>query len=75
MKKFILSLIRAYQRFLSLDTGILTPVIPSCRFTPTCSEYTYQAISKYGILPGVWLGLKRFLRCQPWSQPGTDPLL
>ncbi|MFA4180480.1 membrane protein insertion efficiency factor YidD [Xylanibacter rodentium] len=60
--------IRFYQRCISP----LTP--PACRFTPTCSEYTRQAIVKYGPLKGVWLGLKRILRCHPWGGRGYDPV-
>ena len=66
MKKPILVLIRFYQKYLA--TG------KDCRFQPTCSEYTYQAISRYGIIPGSWLGVKRIVRCHPWSKGGNDPL-
>lgn len=45
-----------------------------CRFTPTCSDYTYQAIQKYGAAKGSWLGLKRIVRCAPWSKGGFDPV-
>ena len=45
-----------------------------CKFEPTCSEYTKQAIEKYGIFQGIWKGLKRFLRCNPFSKGGYDPL-
>jgi putative membrane protein insertion efficiency factor len=77
MKKIFLFLIRFYQKYLSFDQGwakflFLTDKV--CRFRPTCSEYTYQAIEKYGILLGVWLGLKRIARCHPWSKGGDDPL-
>lgn len=77
MKKVFLSLIRFYQKYLSFDTGwakklFLTERV--CRFQPTCSEYTYQAIEKYGILKGSLLGFKRILRCHPWSIGGEDPL-
>ncbi len=78
MKKFILQLIKLYQKtkffhkplFKSLfltDTG--------CRFTPTCSQYSYQAIEKYGIVKGIFLSLKRIIRCHPWSKGGYDPIL
>ena len=50
----------------------LTP--PSCRFTPTCSEYSMQALNKYGFLKGSWLTIKRILRCHPFSKGGYDPL-
>ena len=60
MKKIMLSLIRFYQRNISPYTP------PSCRFTPTCSAYAVQAITKYGALKGGWLTLKRLLRCNPF---------
>ncbi len=57
-----------YQKF-------ITPYTPaSCRFTPTCSEYAKQAIIKYGPLRGLWLALKRILRCHPWGGSGYDPV-
>lgn len=60
MKKLFLALIRFYRRNISP----LTP--PSCRFTPTCSAYAYEAIEKYGALKGGFLALKRILRCHPF---------
>lgn len=68
MKRIVLAVIRFYQRlkFLFL-TG-------QCRFTPRCSEYTYQAIEAYGIIHGLWLGVKRIVRCHPWSKGGEDPV-
>lgn len=45
-----------------------------CRYTPTCSQYAYEAISKYGIFKGGWLALKRLLRCHPWGGSGYDPV-
>ena len=60
MKKLFLSMIRFYRKHISP----LTP--PSCRFTPTCSQYAYEAINKYGALKGGWLALKRLLRCHPF---------
>lgn len=66
MKRLILSAIRFYKRFLSLPGY--------CRFSPTCSEYTYQAIERYGILRGSILGGKRIFRCHPWNAGGFDPL-
>ncbi len=76
VKKFFLFLIRIYQKTLSPDTGWWSYKNPygHCRFYPTCSEYTYQAIQKYGILRGGWKGLKRIIRCHPFSSGGYDPL-
>ena len=64
MTRGLLWLIKAYQ-------GFLSPYLPSsCRFTPTCSEYTYQAVERYGVLRGLWLGVKRLGRCHPYSSGG-----
>ena len=69
MKNIILNLIRLYQKT-SLFHGIIARQLfltdKVCRFTPTCSEYTYQAVEKYGSIKGLFLGLKRILRCHPW---------
>jgi hypothetical protein len=76
MKKPILFLIRFYQKTLSLNHGPLSYVTSErfCRFHPSCSEYTYQAVEKFGSLKGVWLGLKRIARCHPWNEGGNDPI-
>ncbi|MBR4793566.1 MAG: membrane protein insertion efficiency factor YidD [Bacteroidaceae bacterium] len=60
--------IRFYRKFISP----LTP--PTCRFTPTCSEYAIQAITKHGPFIGTWLAIKRVLRCHPWGGSGYDPV-
>jgi len=50
-------------------------MLPSaCRFYPTCSEYTTEAVSKYGPARGIWLGVKRLLRCHPFCEGGFDPV-
>jgi len=69
LKKIVLKLIHFYQntRFLFLSNQV-------CRFEPTCSQYTYQAVEKYGTIKGLFLGLKRIIRCHPWSKGGFDPV-
>lgn len=47
---------------------------PACRYTPTCSEYMVQALKKHGPFKGLWLGIKRILRCNPWGGSGYDPV-
>jgi hypothetical protein len=68
MKKILLAMIRLYQLVLSPFLG------QHCRFTPSCSQYTKEAIEKYGTARGSWLGLKRILRCQPFCDGGYDPV-
>lgn len=54
---------------------LISPILPnSCRYTPTCSHYMVQAITKYGPIKGTWLGLKRIARCHPWGGHGHDPV-
>ena len=60
MKRILLALIRFYRKYISPCTP------PSCRFTPTCSAYAYEAINKYGALKGGWIALRRLLRCHPF---------
>lgn len=73
----VLGSIRLYQRFFSADTGLLKALYltdGACRFRPTCSEYTYQAVERYGIIYGLLLGVKRIFRCHPWNPGGWDPV-
>lgn len=72
MKKFFiypfLILIRIYQTLIS-------PLLPStCRFSPTCSEYSKQSLIKYGLIKGSILSFKRILKCNPWGGNGYDPV-
>jgi hypothetical protein len=74
MKYFFMFLIRIYQHTLSFDHGPLRRLYPHgyCRFSPTCSEYTYQAIERHGAFFGALLGGWRILRCNPWNKGGAD---
>ena len=71
MKKILLKLIDFYKKNISLW---LQSKNINCKFYPTCSEYTRQAIEKYGALKGLILGIYRVLRCNPFSKGGYDPL-
>ncbi len=73
---FVLKLIRLYQKTLSFDHGFFKDLFPGgyCRFHPTCSEYTYRAIEKYGLIKGGLMGIWRILRCNPFSEGGNDPV-
>jgi putative membrane protein insertion efficiency factor len=66
--KFFILLIRVYQYTLSPYLG------RSCRYTPTCSVYSVEAIKKYGPFKGGWMALKRILSCNPWGGSGYDPV-
>jgi len=68
LKRLALKLIGFYQRYISP----LTP--PSCRFYPTCSHYTYEAIERFGFWRGGWLGLARLCKCHPFHRGGLDPV-
>ena len=68
MKYLLMGLIRLWQ----LTFSKLLP--PSCRFTPSCSAYGYEAVSKYGAIKGDWLAVKRVARCQPLNPGGYDPV-
>lgn len=68
MKYLVIILIRGYQI-------ILSPLLPNaCRFIPTCSDYTLEAVKKYGFFKGLWLGLKRIIRCRPGGGCDYDPV-
>lgn len=68
MKKILLSILKFYRKYISP----LKP--PTCRFTPTCSEYAIEAIEKYGAKKGGFLAIKRVLRCNPFFPGGNDPV-
>jgi putative membrane protein insertion efficiency factor len=68
MKTILMIIIRGYQLFLSPVLG------SSCRYAPSCSHYTHQAINQYGAIRGTWMGITRILRCHPWSDGGYDPV-
>lgn len=71
-KELLVVLLIAPIRFYRLFISPLTP--PSCRFTPTCSQYAIEAIRKYGPFKGFYLALRRILRCHPWGGSGYDPV-
>lgn len=64
----VMALIRGYQRFISPLLG------SNCRFHPTCSHYTLEAVERYGVAKGLWLGAKRISRCHPFNPGGYDPV-
>lgn len=77
LRKTFLKLIRLYQKSQLIDNPIRKMFIPGqnvCRFQPTCSEYMYDAVEKYGALKGLFMGLRRILYCNPWSKGGYDPV-
>jgi len=76
MKRLTLQLIRLYQKTISPDHGFFYYVkqTPTCRFYPTCSEYTYQSIEKNGLIKGLFQGATRILRCNPFNHGGYDPV-
>lgn len=68
VRNIIISAIKFYRKFIS-------PIKkPCCRFMPTCSEYAIEALSRYGVVKGLYLSVKRILRCSPLSKGGYDPV-
>jgi putative membrane protein insertion efficiency factor len=68
MQRLIIGLLRFYK-------ALVSPLLPSaCRYYPTCSEYMRQAVDKHGVRYGVWLGLRRLIRCHPFHIGGFDPV-
>lgn len=68
LKKFLILIVRGYQKFISPLLG------NNCRFSPTCSQYFIMAVEKYGVIKGSYLGGKRILKCHPFNPGGYDPL-
>ena len=68
MKKVVISCIKFYRKFISPLKR------PSCRFYPTCSQYTLEAVEKYGALKGGFMGIKRIFKCHPYNKGGYDPV-
>ena len=64
MKKWVLRWLLFYKKYISKGYN--------CRFVPSCSEYTYQAVEKYGVMKGLGLGVKRVAKCHPWHKNGID---
>jgi putative membrane protein insertion efficiency factor len=75
MRKVLIKIIEIYQRTLSPDSGWFKTLYPSgyCKYTPHCSEYCKQAIGKHGAIKGSLKSVWRIMRCNPWSQGGSDP--
>ena len=68
MQKVVIATLSFYKRFLS-------PLLPSaCRYRPTCSEYMLEAVDKYGVRRGIWMGTLRLFRCHPFHEGGFDPV-
>ncbi len=76
MKQLLILSIKLYQKTLSPDHGWFKARWPHgyCRFHPTCSQYAIDALQEHGAVKGTWLAVKRIARCNPFSQPGVDPI-
>lgn len=72
MKRLIVNILILPVRFYQLAISPLLP--PSCRYVPTCSQYTIEALRKHGPVKGLWLAVRRILRCHPWGGSGYDPV-
>lgn len=68
IRRFFILLIKGYSYLISPFMG------NNCRYTPTCSAYTQEAVEKHGVIKGLWLGIKRISRCHPWHEGGYDPV-
>jgi len=68
LRSFLLALIRFYRK------GVSPWLPPTCRYTPSCSAYGLEALTRYGALRGGWLTARRLLRCHPWGGSGYDPV-
>lgn len=78
IKRFTLKaiLIIPFVLLIKIYSGAISPLLPSaCRYTPTCSQYMLDALNKYGLFKGGWMGVKRIFRCHPWGGHGHDPVV
>jgi hypothetical protein len=74
-RKFFQILAIPFIMLIKIYQVLISPLFPpSCRFIPTCSQYSLEALKKYGILKGSWLSFKRIIRCHPWGGSGYDPV-
>ena len=72
MRSLTILLINLYKTFISSPLKFIFG--SGCRFIPTCSDFTRQAVQRYGVIKGGWLGVKRFVKCNPWGECGYDPV-
>ena len=74
MKRLVILLVHFYRRFLKPIMHALGGPLSGCRFHPSCSQYCVEAVERHGVAYGLWLTLKRLLRCHPWGACGQDPV-